>query len=171
MWEKIKNLFFRKRCKMEKSGNNQEADKKADILWQWLLHEDNLFTNRANFFLVAESFLFMAFATLCTSKYICLSFIIGLAGIVISVIWHHISSLQLNKTITPIKERLEKDESYIYIEWYKIAKKSEGKGLHKKLGIWLPQVFILSWGILLIFLLIMLNICVCFNKCCNVCRG
>ncbi len=36
-------------------------------LWEWALHEDNLFVGRINFFIVAESIQFSAFATLVPS--------------------------------------------------------------------------------------------------------
>lgn len=85
-------------------------ERRVDRLWEWALHEDNLFISRANFFLVAESMLFAAFATLIASPSVKTLFILvfGVIGLVSSVVWIYLAWAQINLTMNPIKAKLRK---------------------------------------------------------------
>lgn len=87
--------------------------KKTDIydkdsierLWGWILHEDTLFANRINFFLLAESMFFAAFAALTSSDINHIEFlvIVGTGGIILATVWIYISWYQIYTTMRPIK--------------------------------------------------------------------
>jgi hypothetical protein len=126
------------------------STKKADWLWNWLLHESTLFTNRVNFFLVAESMLFAAFATLAvyTSQEPRLAKILGFSGVIISAIWLIISIGQIHYILDPIKTELQ----YLHPEWNKIFKR-EKKWIRIDdiIGIILPFWILCVWILLLLF--------------------
>ncbi len=73
--------------------------------WEWLLHEDDLFSSRINFFLIAESMLFIAFAINAYGN-ANLTTILGIAGILFISIWLYVSIFHIYFVIKPIKERL-----------------------------------------------------------------
>ena len=73
--------------------------------WDWLLHEDDLFSSRINFFLIAESMLLIAFA-INAYENPDLTWVLGAAGILFASIWCYVSIIQIYFCINPIKERL-----------------------------------------------------------------
>ncbi len=77
----------------------------SEHYWEWLLHEDDLFSNRTNFFLIAESMLFIAFAIDAYANSD-LTTILAAAGILFVSIWLYISIFQIYFLINPIKEQL-----------------------------------------------------------------
>lgn len=112
--------------------------------WNWLLHEDDLFSTRINFFIVAESMLFIAFAI---NSYDIpkLTIIIGLTGILFVLIWLYVSVCQVYFLINRIKAKLEET-------WpeYRVRK---GVWLLGEPNIWLgivfPSVLIVVWMFLM----------------------
>ena len=108
--------------------------------WDWLLHEDDLFSTRINFFVVAESMLFIAFAI---NSYDIpkLTIILGLTGILFVLIWLYVSICQIYFLINRIKAKLEET-------WpeYRVRK---GFWLLGEPNIWLgivfPSVLIVVW--------------------------
>ena len=130
----------------------EEDRKSAELLkapvehyWDWLLHEDGLFSSRINFFVVAESMLFIAFAI---NSYDIpkLTIIIGLTGILFVLIWLYVSICQTYFLINRIKTKLED----MWPE-YRIRK---GIWLLGEPNIWLgiifPTVLIIVWIFLII---------------------
>lgn len=113
--------------------------------WDWLLHEDGLFSSRINFFVVAESMLFIAFAI---NSYDIpkLTIILGLTGILFVLIWLYVSICQIYLLINRIKEKLEES-------WpeYRVRK---GVWLLGEPNIWLgivfPSVLIVVWMFLMV---------------------
>ena len=113
--------------------------------WDWLLHEDNLFSSRINFFVVAETMLFIAFAI---NSYDIpkLTIILGLTGILFVFIWLYVAICQIYFLINPIKAKLEET-------WpeYRVRK---GVWLLGEPNIWLgilfPSVLIVVWIFLVV---------------------
>jgi hypothetical protein len=123
---------------------------KSDWLWGWLLHESKLFTDRVNFFLIAESMLFAAFATLAIHfpQEPRLPTILVFAGIFITAIWIIVSIGQIHYILDPIKTELE----HIHPEWNKIFKRSKKwLRIDDIVGITLPIWIICVWILLLLF--------------------
>ncbi len=73
--------------------------------WEWLLHEDDLFSSRISFFLIAETMILIAFA-INAYENPDLTKILGIAGILFVVIWLYVSAVQLMSITRPIKDRL-----------------------------------------------------------------
>lgn len=124
--------------------------KKSDWLWDWLLHEGNLFTSRVNFFLIAESMLFVAFATLAVHipQEPWLAKILVFAGIFITAIWLIVSVGQIYYIMDPIKTELER----LLPEWNKIFKRSKKwLRIDDIVGITLPLWILCVWILLFIF--------------------
>ena len=113
--------------------------------WDWLLHEDDLFSSRINFFVVAESMLFIAFAI---NSYDIpkLTIILGLTGILFVLIWLYVSICQVYFLINQIKAKLEET-------WpeYRVRK---GIWLLGEPNIWLGIVFPIVLIVVWIFLMI-----------------
>ena len=113
--------------------------------WDWLLHEDDLFSTRINFFVVAESMLFIAFA-INSYDIPMLTIILGLTGILFVLIWLYVSICQVYFLINRIKAKLEET-------WpeYRVRK---GVWLLGEPNIWLgiifPSVLIIVWIFLMI---------------------
>ena len=113
--------------------------------WDWLLHEDDLFSSRINFFVVAESMLFIAFA-INSYDIPALTIILGLTGILFVLIWLYVSICQVYFLINRIKGKLEET-------WpeYRVRK---GFWLLGEPNIWLgivfPSVLIVVWIFLMI---------------------
>lgn len=112
--------------------------------WDWLLHEDELFSARINFFVVAQSMLFIAF-TINSYEIPKLTIILGLTGILFVLIWLYVSTCQIYFLINPIKAKLEE----MWPE-YRVRK---GVWLLGEPNIWLgivfPSVLIVVWIILM----------------------
>lgn len=88
--------------------------------WQWLLHEDDLFSNRANFFIVAETMIFIAFA-INTYSNLHLTRVFGAAGILFATIWLYVSFVQIFFLLNPIKKKLRAElieYREINVTWY-----------------------------------------------------
>jgi len=122
----------------QKATNLSKAP--VEHYWDWLLHEDDLFSSRINFFVIAESMLFIPFAI---NSYDIpkLTIIIGLTGILVAVIWLYVSVCQVYFLINRIKAKLEET-------WpeYRVRK---GVWLLGEPNIWLgiifPSVLIVVW--------------------------
>ncbi len=127
----------------QKAANLSKAP--IEHYWDWLLHEDNLFSSRINFFVVAETMLFIAFAI---NSYDIpkLTIILGLTGILFVLIWLYVSVCQIYFLINRIKAKLEET-------WpeYRVRK---GIWLLGEPNIWLgivfPSILIVVWIVLMI---------------------
>ena len=126
----------------DEEDQNATNPSKAPVehYWDWLLHEDNLFSSRINFFVVAESMLFIAFA-INSYAILKLTIILGLTGILFVLIWLYVSVCQIYFLINPIKAKLEET-------WpeYRVRK---GIWVLGEPNIWLgilfPSVLIVVW--------------------------
>lgn len=68
-----------------------------DVLWSYKLHEEMVFYQRLNFFLVAESMLFVAYSTLLAGSSRQGGMLLGLVvlGILLSLAWMFVSHRQI----------------------------------------------------------------------------
>ena len=92
----------------------------AEHHWQWLLHEDDLFSNRANFFIVAETMIFIAFAINGYSNDH-LTRVFGATGILFASIWLYVSSVQIFFLLNPVKKKLREELAEyreLSVTWY-----------------------------------------------------
>jgi xanthine/uracil permease len=89
----------------------------AEKLWQYKMHEEDIFYQRNNFFLVAESMLLTALATLFNAPTIKLSLILVFAtlGWLLTVVWIYVSSRQLSVISQIAKESESVFEVYARI--------------------------------------------------------
>ena len=117
----------------------------SEHYWDWLLHEDGLFSGRINFFLIAESMLFIAFA-INSYENPHLTTVLSMAGLLFVAIWLYVSIIQIFFLINPIKKRLRKE-----LPEYREMK---GTWLFGDPNIWLgivfPAVLVLIWILLMI---------------------
>jgi hypothetical protein len=79
----------------------------SEYYWDWLKHEDNLFTDRNNLLLVAKSMTFAAVATIQagTGKSVH-GILLAAAGLFITLIWLFASLKHLVSTDPPLKRKL-----------------------------------------------------------------
>lgn len=126
---------------------NDSKKDSIERLWSWILHEDTLFANRINFFLVAESMFFAAFAALSISSTnnVKILLVVGIGGILLSLIWIYLSYYQIYTTMRPIKRELAENLSeYLHV----VEKRSNLIGANHLLGFIVPSIFIIMWLIL-----------------------
>jgi hypothetical protein len=69
----------------------------TDRAWQYKLHEEMIFYQRINFFLIAESMLFVAFTTLLgsTANYREFLVVLALLGFLLGLVWLYVGARQL----------------------------------------------------------------------------
>ena len=113
--------------------------------WDWLIHEDNLFSSRVNIFVVAQTMLFIPFA-INAYENPALTIILGLTAILFIIIWLYVSICQIFFLINRIKVRLEET-------WpdYRVRK---GFWLLGEPNIWLGIVFPSTLIVVWVFLII-----------------
>jgi hypothetical protein len=93
----------------DENGHDAPSPSKplTERYWDWLLHEDDLFSNRLNFFLIAESMLLIAFA-INSYEISNLTKVLGAAGILAAALWCYVSAVQIFSLINPIKIQLRR---------------------------------------------------------------
>jgi len=69
------------------SDMDQEAQRR---LWEFTLHEDRLFNERQNLFLVAESMLAVAYTTALVAEKQPVALIIGIVALAVSLMWFYV---------------------------------------------------------------------------------
>ncbi len=109
-------------------------------LWEWLLHEGNLYGNRLNFYIASQSLFFVAFASIENS--IVFQVACSIAGIVLSGIWLTMSRSQVREIIRPIRDILKRQHrEYNFIA----GRRTPGMRTHNILGHILPWLMIVLW--------------------------
>ena len=120
------------------SNENFNSDK---VLWDLLLHLEEIITNRTNFFLVAESIFILAYPDL-QSPQRAMHFLFISGGILLSLIWLLLQS----KTYGNMGDLTEQIKGKFpeYDIW---ANKRKGKMIKSNqiITYWLPIFFILFW--------------------------
>lgn len=120
----------------------------AKLLLDELRREDKLFTSRFNLFLIAESLLFLSYATFLNIKEIdkIIIGIMGLLAILITIVYSTILR-RTYKRIGEIRDELEKENQY-----YKRFVEMRVCKDHVHLWLWrLTLLFLFAWIGLLIF--------------------
>jgi hypothetical protein len=120
-------------------------DNESNFYWEWILHEDHIFTNRGNFFVVAEAMLFSSLNGF-TSMISIEKVAICMLGIFLSLIWFWVSAISIYITQKEIKRKLGEIEP----RWneIRIKRRKWGKA-HFLIGILLPLGFIVVWFLFL----------------------
>jgi hypothetical protein len=113
--------------------------------WDWPLHEDDLFSNRLNFFLVAESMLLIAFA-INSYEISNLTKVLGAAGILAATLWCYVSAVQIFSLINPIKIQLRR----VMPEYKEIKDISLLADPNIWLGVLFPLLLMGIWAVLII---------------------
>jgi len=130
----------------------------SKFYWDWYKHEENLFTNRSNLFLVAESMLFAAVATLRAAPHPTLTAaLLASLGIYVTVVWLRVSHLHHTRTRKPLREELHKAEG----RRRAISESKDGKDISEiEIG-WHKSYFwigtIMPWGIFAAWIILLYN--------------
>ena len=127
-----------------------------EFYWDWFKHEEDISTNRGNFFLVGQSMLFAAYAALRAANslpFSAISSICGL-GIYAALIWLLLSYLHLFRTRTGLIRELRSSEKRVYVT--KRFESERGHRMHGSFNLMhtvLPVGILVTWFVLLINLL------------------
>lgn len=111
-------------------------------LLDWLKHEDTLLAARLNLFLVSESLMTAAYATLPSASQA--QAIVGLSGLIVTCTWWYVSFVQLRLTMRPLFELCQA----CFPEYELVATRRVVKGFpgpDKVLGLYSPVAFLAMW--------------------------
>lgn len=139
----------------ERGGTHLETSASDDrtFYWEWAKHEENLFTNRGNFFLVGESMLFAAAATLRSvdqpAAASALPIVLGL-GIFASCIWITVNLLHHFHTRVPLQAKLNECEPRRAAIATTSGKSSLLVKSHFWIGVVMPAGILLAWIALIV---------------------
>lgn len=117
--------------------------------WESYKHEENLAASRGNFFLVGQSMLFAAYATLRAANHprptIAITLICSL-GIFAACMWLLVNILHLTVTQMPLMRNLaEHEERHRVTTGWRAGFRS-----HNLMGIYLPVGILITWILLLV---------------------
>jgi hypothetical protein len=138
----LENIGKSEKTPVAGSGQEVPAFNQVETarLWEWLLHEGNLYGNRLNFYIASQSLFFVAFASIENS--IVFQTACSIAGIVLSFIWLTMSRNQVREIIRPIREILKRQHrEYNYVA----SRRTPGMRTHNILGNILPWLMIGLW--------------------------
>ncbi len=128
---------------------DDEDDKK---LWEMNLHMDDLLNDRANFTLVGESMLFTAFAALLVvDRFFIMPVIIGIAGIILCILWMFMAWVQVEYNLKPVRNKIsDRKKKGHFFEWYYgVASKRRFRNTDI-LRLWTPLLIISAWSLMLV---------------------
>lgn len=150
----MRNQSFVCMDRLNMTNQSPKEDLKTYRLRLHYFHEDELFSNRVNLFLVAESMLFISYVTslniLALNK--CISIVIGILGITVTVLCGFVN-IRASTALNKLKDRLEETDNV-----YESLRKEHGQvSVNVVLGWLLTIAFFVVWISLLI-----LNFC-CYN--------
>jgi Na+-driven multidrug efflux pump len=124
-----------------------------EFYWDWYKHEENLTTNRGSFFLIGQSMLFAAYATLraaTTPRPTIAISLIGALGIFVACTWLLVSVLHNIGTRKPLIVALESCEPRrAAISRYTSSRWKNGLRSSNLMGIFLPVGILAAWIVLL----------------------
>ena len=112
---------------------------KETFLWEKLKHENELFSSRANFFLVAHTLLVASIST--DSEEIVIKVMVPILGVLISVLWLNIGIRNI-KIQDELKSKLIEPVSIT-------ERKPTWLGTHISIGLFMPLLFLFFWLIVL----------------------
>ncbi len=121
-----------------------------DLCWDWIKHEGNVFNARGNFFLVAESMLLVAVATLTASHEPRAGLLLWtyIAGVFVTLVWLYVNGKHLRTQAIIVLELEGLSKRYKQI-------KEETRSCpwcipnHTMMGIILPLGLLAVWVVLL----------------------
>lgn len=116
-------------------------NEQTSFLWEKLRHENELFSSRANFFLVAHTLLVASISMGKVGEGI-ISILVYILGVLISIIWLYIGVRSI-KIQGEIKSKLTEPVSIT-------ERKPRFLGIHILIGILIPLMFVFFWSIVLI---------------------
>jgi len=135
---------------IEKPNDVVERDSfnSATMLWQYKMHEDAIFYQRLNFFLVTESMILVAFATLFSSPHPTVSWIrvvTAVLGCVVTLVWGYVGARQRNV----MKQIIGEAEKAIPI--YKKIRQERANWFSSTwlLAYFVPAIIFLTWAALI----------------------
>ena len=138
----------------EKELQNDLTGKDYDIMWNFIFHQDHLFTSRINFLLVAVALSITCLfqAVLCDNPNIYLASIAAILGIVFCFAWFYVSTFSSSFTSADLKKNLTDK-----FKWYNLIvnRRSIVPGPHKLMGTYLPLLLVVI--IILIYVGIWVN--------------
>ncbi|PWH12404.1 MAG: hypothetical protein DDG60_13365 [Anaerolineae bacterium] len=144
---------------MSESQESSQAEKLSNEainrLWQHGIHEDEIFNNRLNFFLVLESVLFAVVAMLLSAsaggntpqKQIIILRLIAILGLALTVVWTYVQARQ-KYVLDRLQTRMKK---YIpeYAETFQEREKMRWPFSNRTLLTYvIPSLFIIIWIVL-----------------------
>jgi hypothetical protein len=105
--------------------------------------------------LLAESMFFTAFAALAIGSKSGLSILLGLAGLLLNVIWMIMTAMQLGYTTKPLRKKMheipEKDKTQFMNAYIEISKNRPAPKITDFIQIWIPVLLIIIWILLMVF--------------------
>lgn len=119
----------------------------AEFYWDWAKHEDTLFTQRSNVFIVAESILFASLRIGAAPTSPLSAYVLYLLGTVVSIVWF-LTTTSHRKSISML---LKTEIARVEPRWKKIKDERAKDGwrpVHPLIGTLLPLCFLLAWTIL-----------------------
>ena len=122
----------------------EEKNIDKNKIFDWLLHEDSLFINRCNFFLLGQSIIILAYFA-DSENY--MKTILIYFGLIISILWLIISHTQLKYTISKLKQVLWNDNA----NTYNVLRRKNVISCHRIQGVYIPILLILFWVFVFIF--------------------
>jgi hypothetical protein len=122
-----------------------------EFLWDNIKHEDQMFTDRGNFFLVAEGMLLAAVTAFgdhsahrFTQAFACLS------GIVVALIWFRVNWVHIFRTQRPLKKKFEKVAPELAEIMRAERPKTRYVPNHVLMGLVLPASLLVVWVVFLL---------------------
>lgn len=113
--------------------------------FDWWKHEDQLFTSRGNFFLVANSLLMAAYSQSSAAGH--KGVVLCLFGVFISALWIAVSWFQRKYVVVKLREELRKTENH----WGRLQEdRCSLTRPHILMGYVLPGSFAFLWIVMLI---------------------
>jgi hypothetical protein len=135
-----------------KTSSDTSRVSDGEFFWDWYKHEEDLATNRGNFFLVGQSMLFAAYAALrapnSPRQLIPIQGICYL-GIFATCIWLYLSGNTLVKTRIPLIRALQTHETRIKIK-FQSPHTPLRQGSFYLMHALLPIGILVTWVVLLI---------------------
>jgi len=121
--------------------------------WDWDVQEDLLFSNRTNFFLVAESMLLGGVAVILAGNYkplaLFVSILLCLVGLFSTFVWWSANRKQ-RATVNVVKDRLAASDSRSRDVW-DMAKREVGRvGVHQLVRVSMPTALFVAWVAILL---------------------
>ncbi len=119
-------------------------------IWEHALHEERIYNDRHNFFLVAEAMLFVFYATLGSEPQTWALVAIALLGLVITAMWIMIAMRQAEDLEVAVRRLKIYCSEYVSYKKERESKKKFRYGALKIMGRWMPIAIGAAWVVLLV---------------------